>query len=413
MKKALDVFLSPTAAFLFIAVISVLAMCLSHLGAGSGVYSSWWFILLLVLLWLQAAGVFARSILVARSAYCGSAHADAEPAGTVSLDGEDAMSLVRSALGGYRITETEDNGQTYIRAERFSFAVWGRSVFWLGILVLMTSGFLGFIFGTYGRMAVNESAANSGLVTANGRTVKLPFSIRLDNTDTKYYKDSYILSSFRSDISVGGDKAAVSAGSPAVYKGYGIYQTDRGFFANPKVVFSIVTGINSNLKKVDAVFGRRFVVPGTGLTGEILDFAPSLGQDGSGRLVNYDTPMMNPAALLALYDPDGKMLGTKWLFMQYPESGDFKAFKVVFADVTGVQYAIFSIVKDPFRQIALAGFVMVFIGCLLTFVFRHTRFCVRYNPTDGAVCYSVPTEGGNIKPGWEAVAAEFIKALGR
>ncbi len=369
-------------------------------------YSSWWFITLLVLFGLnltvctfyRLSHVYRQlktPVTVNRNIFDNSSNSV-----TFEAD-DDAEAKVRSFLKNYSTVEETDGKTLYLAAEKGRFSRSGVYITHLGIMVILIAALAGIIFGFKGNLGVIEGQSDDVVVFADGKTKPLPFAVRLDNFDVKYYKDSVKAELYRSDITIIDNKketqAQILVNSPVSYKGYRLFQTNFGFYANKDLSFIMNTGKKGQVKQIAASFGKKFTVPGTEISAEVVDFAPSLGQDEKGRLVNFNTLMMNPAVLIEVFDENEVSLGTKWVFNAYPESGLFNDVSIQFEDVRGAQYSVLSVTYDPAEYIVYVGFFILGLGVVIAFYFRHERIWVRITETEGKTVVSACADRSKFK----------------
>lgn len=370
-------------------------------------YGSWWFIALLVLFGLNlTVCTFYRlpyvyrqlktPIAVNKNIY--------DSPSAVSFDISDAdAGRILEYLKGYRVVEEKDGETLYIAAEKGRFSRSGVYITHLGIMLILIAALTGIGFGFKGNVAVVEGSSDNVAVTPDKKEKTLPFSLQLDNFDVKYYKDSIKPEYYKSEITLleGSERTirTVEVNTPVVYKGYKIFQTNHGFYAGENVIFKLKTGKKGKLHNTPVGFAKKFSIPDTELSAEILDFAPSLGQDEKGRLVNFNTLMMNPAVLVELYDEKDVSLGYKWIFKNHPDSGDMKDFNIVFEDVIGAQFSVFTVVKDPGRGLVYLGFIILGIGVIIAFYFRHDRIWVRLEQASGGMRVSAAADRSKFRSG--------------
>lgn len=370
------------------------------------IYGSWWFIALLLL--------FALNLIVCTFNRLPHVYRQLKtPVGinrdifetsknTVTFEApEDAEEKIQGYLKNFGfVSETEDS-VSYFAAEKGRFSRSGVYITHLGIIIVLAAALIGITAGFKGNIAIVEGSSDDVIITPAKKEVKLPFSIQLDNFDVDYYKDSIKPEKYVSDITIiNGDKKEhlqLLVNTPVNYKGYRIFQTNHGFYAGDNVLFMLQAGKADKTSNIHTGFGQKFSIPETNLTAIVQDFAPSLGQDEKGRLVNFNTMMMNPAVLLEVFDENEVSLGYKWIFQKHEESGDMKDFKVKFVDVLGAQYSVLTVSKDPGKLLIYIGFIILSIGVIVAFYFRHTRIWVRVEKNGSVSRVSVAADRSKYK----------------
>lgn len=367
-------------------------------------YSSWWFITLLVLFGVNlSVCTFYRLSHVYRQLKTPvTVNRNIFGDNSVSFESDaDAESKVKDFLRGYSVVEEKDGNTLYFAAEKGRFARSGVYITHLGIMIILIAALVGIIVGFKGNMGIVEGQSEDTIVKIDNSERKLPFSVRLDNFDVKYYKDSVKPELYRSEIAIIENGKEISkevmVNSPIEYKGYRIFQTNHGFYPNRDLTFLVNTGKEGSVKKIAVQFGNKFTIPGTEVSAEVIDFAPSLGQDSKGELVNFNTLMMNPAIRVEVFDDKDVSLGDKWIFQNYPESGQAGDLKIEFLDAVGAQYSVFSVTYDPSDYLVYLGFIILGLGVVIAFYFRHERIWVRITETDGKMEISATADRSKFR----------------
>ncbi len=369
-------------------------------------YGSWWFISLLTL--------FAVNLIVCTFNRLPHVYRQLKtPVGinrdifetsknTVTFEApENAGEKITGYLKSFSSVSDTDGSVTYYAAEKGRFSRSGVYITHLGIITVLFAALIGITAGFKGNIAIVEGSSDDVIITPSKKEVKLPFSIQLDNFDVDYYKDSVKPEKYVSDITIiKGDKKEqlrLLVNTPISYDGYRIFQTNHGFYAGDNVLFTLQAGKKGKLQNIHSKFGQKFGIPETSLTAVVQDFAPSLGQDEKGRLVNFNTMMMNPAILLEVFDENDVSLGYKWIFQKHEESGDMNEFQVKFVDVLGAQYSVLTVSKDPGKLLVYIGFIILGAGVVTAFYFRHTRIWVRVEKNGSVSRISVTADRSKYK----------------
>ncbi|MGE4268634.1 MAG: cytochrome c biogenesis protein ResB [Deferribacterales bacterium] len=381
-------------------------------------YSSWWFIMLLVLFGVNlTVCTFYRLSHVyrhLRTPVTVNRNIFGDNSLTFEAEG-DPEARVRNFLKNYTVVDENDGETLYIAAEKGRFARSGVYITHLGIMVILIAALVGITVGFKGNLGVVEGQSDNTIVNANNATRKLPFSVRLDNFDVKYYENSVKPELYRSEIAIIENGKEISkevmVNSPIEYKGYRIFQTNHGFYPNKDLSFIMNTGKEGSVKKLAVQFGKKFTVPGTDISAEVTDFAPSLGQDSKGELVNFNTLMMNPAVKVEAFDENDVSLGYKWVFQNYPESGQAGGMKIEFVDVIGAQYSVFSVTYDPADYLVYVGFFILGLGVVIAFYFRHERIWVRIAENGGKKEVSVHADRSKFRSAIPELLEKFKQSV--
>jgi cytochrome c biogenesis protein len=168
----------------------------------------------------------------------------------------------------------------------------------------------------------------------------------------------------------------ITVNDPLRYNGITFYQSSYGFQPSNRSRFRIaVTTPDNKTQPFELRFEESFTVPGTTITGTIVDFSPALGID-KGRIFTYAESMNNPAVLIQFKDK-GKVLENHWSLRRYPETWRTKFGVVVeFKDLWASQYTGLQVRKDPGVWIVYLGCLVMAIGLYMAFFMSHSRIWI-------------------------------------
>lgn len=286
--------------------------------------------------------------------------------------------LVTLEKNGWKLAAKPNEGNL-LMASKHSMGRFGVIVLHLGIIVVMLGSLVGYFWGFNGfiNLLVSEGYSDNVAVLPSGKFKPLGFDIACDNFTMDYYDNSTRVKAYTSILSVieNGQKVktvTVDVNHPFKYKDIVFYQTNFGVYKGKgsEVVLGIET--KNGEKELTAAFESSFPIDGD-FTGKITDFAPDLAVDENGRVYSASQDMLNPAALIEIYE-DNKPVIRGWIMQNSSLSGDFKdlGFKVLFKDLTGVAYTGLSVKKDPGTALIYIGFLFIAVGVLLTYLINYT-----------------------------------------
>ncbi|QAR32516.1 hypothetical protein EP073_03585 [Geovibrio thiophilus] len=281
-------------------------------------------------------------------------------------------------------------GGDVLAAEKGRYGKSGAFVTHLGLVILITGGFIGGIFGYNGNIAILEGKLEHIVTAGKDKEIELPFSVYLENFESEYYENSPKQSSFRSKIHFIKDnvttEAVVSVNSPVKFDGVTFYQSSYGVFPNRDVIFkftvdSLISGVRS---EYSMGLGQEFDIPDLNLKVKLNDFAPALGKDSDGGLVNFSTQLVNPALNFVFTNQEGES-ASEWILMKDPASGDFNNMHITFSDVWGAEYSVLSARIDPGLPVIYLGFIIISLGVIIAFYTSHRRVWSVVKPSGGSV----------------------------
>ncbi len=303
----------------------------------------------------------------------------------IHLETEDGFDKVKERIDnifhGYKVAEEKDeDGNYYITAEKGLFSRTGVYIVHLGLIIILLSGVLGGIFGYNGNVAILEGDSDDSVILKDNKTVKLPFSIKLNEFHVSYYDNSTKAKEFKSEIIISKkdkpDEAfLVEVNKPAKYENLKIYQASYGFYPSKDVVFKFLFKMGESQKKIQARMDEVVNIDDH-IQFAVRDFAPSLSLDNEGRLINLSDMMINPAVIVEFF-LDGESKGSVPILANYPQTGVFDGFELQFQKAYGVQFSVFSVNYNPFMNIIYAGFIVLSIGILIVFTMEHKLVYLR------------------------------------
>jgi cytochrome c biogenesis protein len=190
---------------------------------------------------------------------------------------------LKSLLFGWTTASAEDNGRTYIRADRGRLNKWGYICVHAAILIILTGGLISVLFGFRGNMSVVEGGSESVINFLKGTStasMKMPFEVRCDRFVIDFFPTGQP-KEFRSTLSIidNGkvviDHQDIIVNEPLYYKGVRIYQASFGD-GGSKVRLKLFSmkGDSSN-RTIESNIYETYTDPDTGVSLEFTNFSPS------------------------------------------------------------------------------------------------------------------------------------------
>lgn len=273
---------------------------------------------------------------------------------------------------GYRRIEETDNGFC-VFAEKGRWTRIGVYTVHFSVILLLIGGLMGSIFGFKGFVNIPEGKTiNSIRLSNTGKAQDLNFNIRCDNFNIKFY-DSGAPSEYCSTLTILEQGKSVLTrdiivNDPLRYKGINIFQSSYGELPPREITLSFknrITGMNYK-KKVS--FGQQFNLP-----------------EDAGQFV--------VKGYRDSYNFGGHNLGKTFMGILTPNNGSpvhviipvrFPVFDrmrkgnqvVSVVDYDHRYYTGLQVTRDPGVLVVYSGFVIMIIGCFITFFMSHQRLCV-------------------------------------
>lgn len=271
-------------------------------------------------------------------------------------------------------------------AEKGRYSRLGVYVTHFSILLIFGGAVIGIFGGFNASLNLLEGTESSVAHVRNGKEIPLGFSIACEDFDVLYYENSDTPKSFRSRLLIfengkpvkidGKEVTEIEVNTPLKYKGITFYQSSYGFSPSKDSIFRLsVTSRDGKKEDVQMKFGGTFVIPGTNVTGKMLDFSPAIGVDPAGKLYTYAEQMHNPAVLIE-FSENGKPKYTQWLLKRFSNTWTVADGVVEFKDLWGAQYTGLQVRKDPGVWVVYLGCLVMSLGLYAAFFMSHSKIWV-------------------------------------
>jgi cytochrome c biogenesis protein len=381
-------------------------------------YHSWWFQLLMVLLGINLVvcsmdrlpGVL--KIIGKKQRLKPENYRRAIKGETLKMDGEpgavadDLARRVKSSMGGG--TLVEEGGSRLLFSEKGRWTRLGVYVVHASVLLLLAGGLLGSLFGYEGYMNITEGESGS-VVTLKGSnaTVDLGFSLRCDAFQVSFY-DTGAPKEYRSDLVVveeGTDTLSkrIVVNDPLRYQGISFYQASYGMAAPESASFSFTSKASGMTYPAEGTFGEPIRIP-----------------EGLGEF----TPMH----FLNNYKFRGHSVGATVLGVLKKKSGEevqlalpvkFAGFDrmrggevaVTVGDFENRYYTGLQVTKDPGVWLVYTGFLLLIVGCYITFFMSHQGFMVEVVPDGQGSAVTLYGNTNKNRLGMEMVIRRLTEKL--
>jgi cytochrome c biogenesis protein len=293
---------------------------------------------------------------------------------------EKVKDTVASALKhiGFRSQESkEENGFQFV-SQKGNYSRLGVYITHFSILIILIGAIIGIFFGFKGQLNLPEGSVSN--VAFKGINEKLPlgFEIRCDNFDTEFYGRSDMPKEYKSWLTILKDgkevlTKSISVNDPLTYEGITFYQSNYGFIPERvRMGLFIIRVVSRDGKASDLKLrlGDTFEIPGTDISGKLIDFSPALRLD---NFTTYSNQMNNPAVLVE-FSESGKHKFSGWILRRHPETWQLpEGSRVEFIDLWGVEFTGLQVRKDPGVWIVYLGCITISIGLFIAFFMSHRK----------------------------------------
>ncbi|MBF0505634.1 MAG: cytochrome c biogenesis protein ResB [Nitrospirae bacterium] len=289
---------------------------------------------------------------------------------------------------GFRAAVRQEDGAVQLYGEKGRYSRVGVYVTHFSILLILAGAVIGMLFGFNASLQLMEGTASSVAYKSNGTTIPLGFQIRCDYFNADFYDNTDIPKAYRSRLTVlenGREivKKEIDVNNPLRFKGITFYQASYGYAPGKDSVFEFkVTSKAGKKEDINVKFGETFTIPGTAVTGRVVDFSPALGADESGKLYTYSEMMNNPAAFVEFLER-GAVKYRQWILVRYPQTWKVGDGIVEFTHLWGVQYTGLQVRKDPGVWIVYLGCLIMSVGLYASFFMNHARIWIQLKDEKG------------------------------
>lgn len=294
----------------------------------------------------------------------------------------------------YRRIEEESDGFVLF-AEKWRWTRLGVYIVHSSIVLMLIGGLIGSIFGFDGFVNIPEGESVASIRLLNSEQIQpLPFEIHNDDFSVSFY-DTGMPKEFRSSLRIIEQGQTVLqkdivVNDPLRYRGINIFQSSygelpqQGFAQAPEEVQLAFVSKETGMEyKKTARIGQELEIPEKLGRLVLKEFKQAfsfrgreLGAALIGTLIQTDGSAVD--ITLPLRFPSFDRMSP----MFNPERSD-----AVFITVLGVQagaasvgkryYTGLQVTKDPGVWVVYTGFIMMIIGCFVTFFMSHQRICVQ------------------------------------
>jgi len=327
---------------------------------------------------------------------------------------------------GYHRAEDKDNG-FFIFAEKWRWTRLGVYLVHLSIIFLLLGGIIGSIFGFEGFVNIPEGETIDRIrVTNSGKTQKLDFQIHCKDFHVSFYNSGQP-KEFRSSLSILEHGKAVLekdiiVNAPLRYKGVNIFQSSYGKMMPErpasKGLPSDKTPLHFTVKATGMIYHAEASI------GVPIDLPEGLGKfvvtdflhaaDFRGQNIGH---AYTGILTLKGKEPVRILLPTRFSNFDKMRKGaliisvEKKPPPAPVENQKTRYYTGLQVTHDPGVQIVYTGFVLMIIGCFITFFMPHRQLCIE--ATQKGETTLVMIAGSSLKntPGMQTIISGIHKQL--
>ncbi len=353
-------------------------------------YHAWWFLFLLLLLCINIIVCsIERLSLTWKIIFPGNVtfnpdrfrHLKNKETFTTTREFETLSSEFQAILSkkvGKVIYEKTEKG-CVIYAEKGRWSRLGVYVVHASIILLVVGALIGAMFGFKANLRLDEGAKADVLFTTKSRTpIQLPFSIQCNEFEVRFY-DSGAPEEFRSNLTIFEDGKEsftkdIRVNQPLRYKGINIFQSSYGTAAPDNALFEIVDNATQDSITKRLKIGDEIQLPGNAGIFKFEGFLPNF----KFREHNLGEAFFGTVTLT------GKEGFQIPLPMKFPTFDKMRKgqFSFVVKEFDKSYYTGLQVTKDPGIWYVYAGFILMILGCWITFFISHQSYFIEIKKSD-------------------------------
>ncbi len=279
---------------------------------------------------------------------------------------------VLSRSYGYSRIEQTDSGFCLF-AEKWRWTRLGVYIVHLSIILMLLGSLIGSIFGFEGFVNIPEGESAKKINLRNTTEMHLlDFEIKCEDFSLSFY-DSGAPKEYRSSLVIIENgkpvlKKDIIVNDPLRYKGINIFQSSYGTLAPSEVTLSFTIRETGMEYKKKAVINKPVDMPEGLGTFLIKDYSSSAGFKGHN---------IGEAFMGILTKKTGNPVNIM-LPLRFPSFDKMRKGDVIIAVASHNHryYTGLQVTKDPGVWVVYSGFILMIIGCFVTFFMSHQRLCI-------------------------------------
>jgi len=299
----------------------------------------------------------------------------------------ESETLLSKSVGP--VIKEETGAGVVLYAEKGRWTRMGVYVVHTSLLLLFLGALIGSLFGFKAYLNLDEGqTSDTAILLTTRNPVKLDFSIRCNEFEVKFY-DTGAPEEFRSNVTLVQDgkdilTTDIRVNQPLRYKGINIFQSSYGSAPPDQVSLEIIS-VPDNATMVRTVkIGEEIQLPDEKTQFKLEGFLPHFDFNG------HD---LGPTFIGRIFEMDGKSFQIG-LPLKFPTFDKMRKGPYAFVIKAAEQkhYTGLHITKDPGIWYVYAGFMLMIIGCWITFFMAHESYFIEIH-TSGEKASNISISG--------------------
>lgn len=291
---------------------------------------------------------------------------------------DDYESVLSKTIGNVIIEETDTGSILY--AEKGRWTRIGVYVVHSSILLLLIGALIGSIFGFKANLQLDEGETSDTVFIFKKRVpVKLDFSIRCNDFDVKFY-DTGAPEEFKSNLTIieNGKESFtedIRVNHPLRYKGINVFQSSYGTAKPDRVQLDMIRQSDNHVTSKTVKIGDEIQLPEDQGLFKLEGFLPhfdfkghNLGEAFIGRITQNNGKSFQIGIPIKFPTFDKMRKGT---------------FAFVIKEFEKKYYTGLQVTSDPGIWYVYSGFILMIIGCWITFFMSHQSCYIEIESSRG------------------------------
>ena len=288
---------------------------------------------------------------------------------------ETFLKIIESKYAKCLVEKTEQGYAVYSERGRWTrLGVYGVH---LSVLLMIVGGLIGSMYGfeAFVTIPVNESR-NIVQKKNSHETVKLNFDIRCDDFKVTFY-DTGAPREYRSSLTLLDNgvetvKQDIIVNKPLRHNGINIFQSSYGTMP-PKEIELLFTDKKTGMTfSKKATVGDTVIIPGGLGEFTLMQYLPSFSFRGHNLHETF-------VGIIKTADgePEQVLLPVQFEKFDKMRGGDII---ITVGKFDRVFYTGLQVTKDPGVWVVYSGFILIILGCYISFFMSHQKLCVEITP---------------------------------